>query len=520
MKKDKYLMNMPCRILLLFVICLFFTGRGRLSAQKAGVSDLPFENYNVILIYLDTLRADHLSFYGYSRQTSPNLARLSKESVVFKQVFTPASYTLPSFMSIITSLYPNSHGVLSVFKDKLSTRVITLPQIFQAYGYKTVWFGPRSDPELDPEAGFGRGFDEFSNSTEDAGLAGARDKLCGWLEANRDKKFFLNFHTYKMHIPYLPLDKYKTRFTKIKSMPGVAQDAQEFYYGSVRQIMQDKKQALKFVSQDFYDQFHAAGLSQGSDGEIEEFFSSKNKLDKLQELRNPVYRPGVNFQEDPVKTYLKDLYDAAILEYDQEVIGPVIAKLKALKIYDRTIIVVCSDHGEEFGEHGGFTHGATLYDEVTHVPLIMRIPWFNSARQINALAQTTDILPTLLDLLRIPIPHQAQGKSFAGMIDDKRLPELHEYVFGRMPVKSSIRSRDWLLILDEDHPGQKEFYDLHADRGQHNNLYFQKQEMAAGLENKLKEWEKSLVSYRDQEYSFAPGIDKATQERIRKTGYW
>ena len=108
----------------------------------------PFENYNIVLVFIDTLRADHLSCYGYFRKTSPNIDQLAKGSFVFEQNFTPVTYTLPSFMSIITSLYPNSHAVLDVYKDKLSSRVKTLAQILQTYGYRTAWFAYLHDPQL------------------------------------------------------------------------------------------------------------------------------------------------------------------------------------------------------------------------------------------------------------------------------------------------------------------------------------------------------------------------------------
>ncbi len=500
-----------------FLFCQVFQP---LFAQEINKPLKPFENYNIVLVFIDTLRADHLNCYGYPRKTSPNIDRLAKESIVFEQNFTPVTYTLPSFMSIITSIYPNSHGVLAILKDKLSPRVTTLAQILKAYGYKTAWFGPQGDPHLNPKVGFGRGFDEIAKFRDAFRLDEHRKKLCDWLDANKDQRFFLNFHTYKVHAPYLPSPQYKAKFTKIESMEGVMKDRDEWDYGFVKQIMKNKKSAVECLGEDFFNQFITAGLLNGNRQQVEKFFDSRNKQDKLFSLRDSAYFAGINFKDKLVNAYVQTLYDAGILEYDEEVIGPVIRKLKALNIYDKTIIIICADHGEEFYEHGGFSHGTTLYDELTHVPLIIRVPWIKQAKRVKELIQTVDILPTILELLEIPIPHQAQGKSLAGLINNKKSSPLHEYVFGQMKDKSSIRSKEWLLILHDDYPDQQELYDLRSDPSQQNNLYLKNKDVVLKLESRLKEWEVSLPSYKDQEYSFAPEIDQATQERIRKTGYW
>ena len=501
----------------LFLFCLVLKP---VFTQNAEKSSKPFENYNVVLIYLDTLRADHLSCYGYFRKTSPHIDQLATESTIFEQNFAPVSFTISSFTSIISSLYPGSHGVFHICKDKLSPRVNTLAQILKSYGYQTAWFGPLRDSHLDPEVGFGRGFDELAGFENEFVLEKVKNAFCSWLDAHKDKKFFLNFHTYKMHAPYLPSPKYKGKFTEIKSMKGVIEDIDEYYRGSIKQIMKDKRLAIEIMGQDLYNEFMAAGLILGDIEQMEEFFVSRGKRDKLSGIRSFVYWSGLHLGEKAVNSYVQALYDADIREYDSEVIGPVIKKLKALNLYDKTIIIICSDHGEEFYEHGGFSHGKTLYDEVTRVPWLIRVPWVKQAKRVKEFTQTVDIMPTLLDLLKIPIPHQAQGESLAGFINGQGPLPLREYVFGRIMDKSSIRSKEWLLVLEDNELDPKQLYDLRADPGQQNNVYSKHQDIALELEFKLREWEKSLPSYRDQEYSFSPEIDKITQERIRKTGYW
>ena len=226
-------------------------------------------------------------------------------------------------MSIITSLYPNSHAVLDIYKDKLSSRVKTLAQILNTYGYRTAWFAYLHDPQLNPAVGFGWGFDDLNEPDGCIFLPEEQKrKLCNWLESNKDKKFFLNFHTYKVHDPYLPSPKYKQRFTNIKSMDGIIENEEQYCFGSVHQVMQDKKLAVEFIGEDLYNQFMAAGLLNGSRKQIEDFFVSRKKEDKLYRIQNETYWRGIKFSDNLVNAYVQVLYDADILEFDEEVIGP------------------------------------------------------------------------------------------------------------------------------------------------------------------------------------------------------
>jgi arylsulfatase A-like enzyme len=478
-----------------------------------------FENYNVILVFIDTLRADRLGCYGYFRNTSPNIDKLARTSAVFEENFSTATYTLPSFMSIITALYPSSHGVLKIFKDRLSGRVTTLAQVLKAYGYVTVWFGPCDDPHLDTAVGFGRGFEEIYSSGDVCGLMDYRENILGWIEKNKKEGFFLNFHTYKLHTPYMPGPEYKAKFTKIKGLSGVTENFDEYSAGSIRKVAGDKKLAIHFMGKKLYRQFISEGLLKGSDREVRDFFTARGQENKMLNIQDYVYWADIDLKDKTTNAYIQILYDADILEYDQEVIGPLIAKLKELGIYDKTMIVICSDHGEEFYEHGDHGHGATFYDEVTRVPLIVHVPWIKKGRRIRELTQTVDIMPTILDLLDIPVPGQAQGKSLKEFICGRHPLPPHEYVFGMMSTLSYIRSKDLLFVADND-SGRNGLFDLVLDPGEKNNLNFEKCDVAAKLEFELEAFRKSLPSYRDREYFFDPGIDKETQEKIRKTGYW
>lgn len=525
------------RIVIAAIFCLIFHDKvsGQSCADEPKV--MPYDKYNVVMIFVDTLRADHLGCYGYAKKNSPNIDKIARESFIFKNNFAPASYTLPSFMSIITSLYPKSHGVLHIMKDKLSLRINTLAEILKIYKYKTAWFAPIGDPHLAPSVGFGRGFEhigEFFNMD----LPQAKESILHWVESHKNEKFFLNFHIYKPHAPYWPDLKYQKKFTaKAKKEIIMSEDELEkATFETMRDgILQKKGDIWWIMGEDLALELILKGLlreefSYERTSEIKNLLENKNQSYKWDCLRHYVYISRLNFKDSGIKEYVESLYDALILELDTEVIAPLLKKLNDLGLYDKTILIICSDHGEEFGEHGGGAHGGTLYDEVIRVPLIIRVPWIKQGKQIQELTQTVDILPTLLDLLGIPVPYHAQGKSLLNVMRGEHALDVRKYVFSHHIYMSCIRSKEWKLILYqkgkdeisylEGHKQMKELFHLPSDPGEQKNIYFQRRDVALRLESELKAWEDSLVSYREQEYPFLPHIDEAAQERIKRTGYW
>ena len=505
------------------IFCLLFWVEIVEIAAKSQHISKDYKDYNIIMVWIDALRADHLSCYGYDRKTSPNINKLAHESIVFKNNFTPHTVTIASFMSIITSLYPASHGVLYVAKDRLSPRIKTLAQILQMYDYTTAWFGPEGCPHLDPKIGYGRGFDTVGNFPEN--LKKGRIILFDSIENNKNEKFFLNFHTYKVHDPYMPSSKYKDKFTK-KKMKEVKETREELLkatFDMIKDGLLQKKGvvweelgeelASELISKDlFKGDFNARKMQ-----EIFTFLMDKKQFHKWDNMVCEAYKSRIDCDDINIIKHLKDLYDATILEFDTEIIGPLITNLKELNLYDKTMIIICADHGDEFCEHGGLSHGATLYDEVIHVPLIIKFPWIKKGRRIQQLTQTVDIMPTILDLLGIPIPYHAQGKSLVPLIKKKNASPLRKYVFGQLPYLSTIRSKEWKFSVNKN--GTKELFHLQSDPGEQRNIYFRKRHIASKLESELKKWEASLPSYKEKS-SFLPHIDKATQERIKKTGYW
>jgi arylsulfatase A-like enzyme len=519
-------------LLLLFAIIIWiaFSFGISIKASASTPKSKSIKDYNIIMIWIDTLRADHLSCYGYKRKTSPNIDKLAMESIVSENNFTPHTVTLPSFMSIITSLYPGSHGVLYIAKDKLSPKVKTLAQILQIYGYKGTWFGPGRDPHLDPNIGFGRGFDTVGIFPND--LSKGREILFEMLEKNKNIKFFLNFHTYNIHAPYMPSIKYKEKFTK-KKMKEVIENFDELEKLTVDAFKDGIYKKNKIVSNEL-------GKKLASEMRLESLFNknymiSKKNIISFLEKKNKkylwdriilqIYKATMNPKNKEIMNHTKTLYDATILEFDTEIVGPLIDKLKKLNIYEKTIIVICADHGEEFGEHARLGHGETLYEEVISVPLIIKVPWINKGLKLRELTQTIDITPTILDLVGIPPPEHAQGKSLLPLINKAHNLPFREYVFGNIPdEKLSIRSKDWKFIITQNK--KIELYYLFDDPGEREDLFnfalnfkAYRRKIAARLEQDLIKWESALPSYKVN-HSFLPHIDKKTQEKIKKEGYW
>ena len=520
------------------VFCLWLqlsTAPGVAAGPAKQSADL-----NVVYLWVDTLRADHLGCYGYGRETSPNLDRLAGESVVFENAYTPHTVTLTSFMSITTSLYPFSHGVLYVAKDRLAPKIRTLPEILQLYGYRTVWFGPAKDPHLSPEVGFGRGFDELHDFDKD--LAVTRGRILKTLESVKDRKFFLNVHTYHVHSPYTPGEAARSRFTvrKALGLPETEDDIKRAAVAMMKMaVVENRGPGVEVLGEKAIGELAAGDIFGGGEGvdvpadRVRDFLDAKGMIYKYDDILNYAYDSKLKPDDPEVMDYAKALYDAEIYEYDTEILGPLLEKLKELGLYEKTMVVLIADHGEEFGEHGGVTHGKTLYEEVVHIPWIMRIPG-QPGKRIAALVQTVDIMPTILGELGIPLPHQAQGLDFSPTIRGLAQEKSRAFVYGQMPWQISIRSGRWKIQFfkgtdTQDGVGdylkriffsRKELFDLATDPHERHNLHPAQNDRFDALFHSYQVWESSLPNYRDADYDFHPSLDAKTIEKIKKTGYW
>ena len=350
-----------------------------LSASTAGAAEPPpAAKYNLLLISIDTCRADHLTCYGYNRDTSPHLDQLAREGVLFENLTAAASWTVPSHMSMFTALYPSVHGVESG-SARLGEGVPTLAQILAQRGYVTAAFV--TGPSLNHRFGFDRGFQTYDDFTVSRLFDNVDIREGGfdhvvtdpvithlatqWLQKHSRENFFLFLHYWDCHDDYIPPSPFNKKFDP-------AYSGKE--HGRYILFRQDEL---------------AAHIS-------------------VMDL-----------------AHLVALYDGEIAHTDEHV-GKILQLLEALQLSEKTLVIVLSDHGEAFLEHGKLLHANSLYEEELHVPLIMRLPGVIPAgKRIVGNVSHVDLLPTALGLLRQQAcPTQIQGIDLSPMIlGDKPVPE-------------------------------------------------------------------------------------------------
>jgi len=355
---------------------------------------------NVVLVSIDTLRADHLGFYGYSRDTTPHLDALARESAVFLNAYAAASWTLPSHVAMLTGLTSQKHKVYYE-DDRMDPGTATLAELLRKRGY---FCGAATGGGfVNARYGFDRGFESYGMSEgllDSPTLAAdkAREAI-DWLDLNSGKPFFLFLHTYQVHPPFAPPDAYARRYLT-------------------------PDQTLR--RWDF-----VADLGGGAG-----FFRPLPETDRQNVI---------------------GLYDAEIRYTDDALIGPLVEKLKSLGVYDRTLLIVTSDHGTEFFEHGGWTHTWSLYNETLRVPLIVKFPGGAFAGQTSGLVvRLIDVVPTVLEALGIDIdPGRLDGRSLRPVLrgkerDDRAiLAELAGGVIGyALPPRVAVSSGKEKLILN------------------------------------------------------------------------
>lgn len=391
-------------------------------------SEKPFaknkEKFNVIFIVVDALRADHLSCYGYFRNTSPNIDRLAKEGVLFKNAFSQGSETLVSIPAMFTSLYPGVNGTFQL-KDYLSDKFITLPEILRKNGYESVLFGGY---ELDTLSNFNSRFDKYKLLATEAihkTVSSVNEKVLAWLSQKHTKPFFLFAHYDYPHSPYNPPAPYDKIFSG-------KTDADE----------ETKKLVHSFNW----------------------FFDFIQYMQDTEKLRNPT-----KFH------YLISQYDGEI-KYTDDQIRILLEELNRLKLSKNTLVILTADHGEQFLEHGVFFHKTQLYDELIHVPLIMRLPGIiPRGKKITNLIGHIDIMPTILDLLNIHGDNIMQGHSLTPLFSGENGFQQAIFSETKFYARHTKAIRTNKLKFMENHnfimnSYSYELYDIEADPKELNNL--------------------------------------------------
>lgn len=369
---------------------------------------------HIVLYILDALRADHLGCYGYHRDVSPNIDALANEGVIFNNCFTSSTWTRPVAASILTGVYPQVH-LTRTRQDMFSHNISRLPELLQNQGFKS--FAISSMGNIASEIGFDIGFDQYSDLFRDAGIITSRRRLDGSVEG------LLNLNNEELALP-------------------LAEDINSHYFPKIDEN-RDGKTFSFLWSIETHVPYHAP---------IEfRIFSELEDRGSLDGERTDIR--GAHFED---RQRLMDLYDEEIY-YNDHCIGKLVSHLKKLGIYDDTLLIVAGDHGDAFYEHGFYAHGHTPYEELIHVPLIIKFPQAKyRGKTISSLIELIDIYPTVLAAVNsdFDFPHKPfiQGKNLLHLLDGSQ-KQIREFVYSEtqsLPVHNrylSVRDIQWKFIM-------------------------------------------------------------------------
>jgi arylsulfatase A-like enzyme len=458
-------------ILLLFLIIISL-----LSTNRALSQDNQKENakndYNIVLITIDTLRADHLSCYGYERRTTPNIDKIAEKGIIFKNAIAPSSWTAPAMVSLFTSVYPINHGVIhgsvtnkkvyhqEVFSDDLTT----LTEILNEHGYTT--FGVASNLHLNGKFGFARGFDYF----ECLPFLPARvvnKTVYAWKEKiKQSDKFFLWVHYSDPHWPYIP-----------------------------------RKPWVK----EYFSEDHGNG---------------QNWLTKLPKYHS---QTASYLKKHPESLpALEALYDSEI-NYVDAFLG---ALFRTLKLEKNSLIIITSDHGEEFLEHGQMGHTNNLHQESIHIPLIVKFPHSSKQEIVNEQRNLVDIMPTVLSFLDFKPAEQISGKSFwgnrislfgikKGLIKKGR----RHYNFSELDkfsIQKTLLTPKWKYIYNYRNK-KEQLYHMKSDPLELNNLANKKIKQCYKLKEQLFGWVSNAKKTPTRKHAYHLSTEE--EEKLKSMGY-
>jgi arylsulfatase A-like enzyme len=376
-------------------------------------------NANVLLVILDATAARHVGAYGYVRRTTPEIDRIAADGVVFEQAFTPAVYTLAAMSSLWTSRYPDEHRDVEPRTASLERARFTLPDLLSAQGIVTAGFV--ANGMAGPGFGFDRGFAEFREIYREFGQSADADSfrqvLPPWLAAHKDRRFFAYLHYREPHWPYDPKPPFDTAF--------------------------------------------------GPDGPIPK--GLRDEVAFLVEVNNH-RRPTTPDEID----HLVRLYDGNLAFVDQE-LGVLRATLEKEGLWDRTVVIVTADHGEEMAEHGLIGHESQLFDPALQVPLVVRFPRGSGPAgiRVRGLADLLDLAPTIADAMGVLDKGGArdafEGRSLLPMLFGAPGKEaIVSRTRGEQP-RWSLRDARYKLVYDGK-LGTSQLFDVAADPGERRDL--------------------------------------------------
>jgi len=432
---------------------------------------------NIVLIVIDTLRADHLSHYGYHRATAQSLDEFAETASLFTDCTSPAPWTVPSVASIMTGLHPVHHR-LERLGFALPEELSTVAEALREGGWNTAAIS--FNPAVRTDFGFAQGFDLFEDHRGKFGaypdIAKMVRRVDKWLDDNPPQPFFLYLQPMNVHGPYkVPARK---RSVLLGRPPG-----RQFRYfrEPMRSIMRKGRLDLR-------DEVDAAYLES-----------------------------------------LVDTYDTAV-RYTTDQVARILARLSQRELFDDTLIIITADHGEELFDHGGFNHGTSMHGELLHVPLYVKMPGQREGSRVSAPVSLLDIVPTVFDAAGLSSLHHMDGTSLVPLLEQPRAtasfgrrPRVYQSAWRNHFVGSAITAGHFKLIrIDSNYErvaNAWRLYDLDSDPSEHIDLSEIHGEVLSSLQDELE----SAISRYEKHAGPMPedrrGLLDKDLDRLRALGY-
>jgi len=420
---------------------------GALCAGKPEARAHNYRDSNVILVSFDALQAKHVHSLGYPRETTPAIDAVAGTGFSFANNISVSSWTVPSTMTWFTGVFPSEHKLLNKYSlyeppaevfanlKKLAPHLKTLAELLRESGYATAGF--TGDAGVSGLFGYDQGFDVYADDRKFGGLDYSAPHALEWIKENRHRKFFVFLHGYDAHGQCVPSQGYDYRYVD----PGY-----DYRYRGTKK----EQEALR-----------EEGLRNGA----------------------------VELREDDVR-FWRAVYDEKINRADER-FKLFLDEIAGLGLMKNTLLVLTSDHGTEVFEHRRFDHGFSLYDELIHVPLIIKVPGQVTGKVLREQTSSIDIMPTILDLLDIDLPETAEGqlsgRSLVGALEGRERKEdvYVETDYRRYTYKRALRSHDGWKFIHTMETGESELYDLRHDPSESRNLVAEEPRIAYELEQKL-----------------------------------
>ncbi len=460
----------------------------------------PKQRPNVIIYLIDTLRADHASLYGYPRKTTPFLDQLGAQGLVFDDCQVQAPWTKPSVASLLTSLYSYTHGIVNDY-DMVPAGSPALAEELRKAGYVTA--GVVANPFAGRISGLQRGFDfldewsviqRYRTDKEDRGTdsAAVNRIVFPWLEQHKNEPFFLYAHTTDPHAPYRPPAGFEEKFANPAETPKFDRE-----YKQMRDVRQ-----------------------YGGGTVVDRAGTKRAGVDPDRFIRQAI-----------------DRYDGEVLFNDSN-LQKLVEKLKDLGVLDNTLLIVVSDHGEEFWEHGWTAHGQSLYTELAHGVFMMYGPkLIPTPRRVAEPVQLIDVMPTILDLLGLPMPEMVQGQSLAGFVRGQPFHRRGAVVtsrfasphfLGHVPENGTdtiaMMDANWKLIYRPQakkvHMKELELYDRRNDPKETRDVSAEHPQQTEQIHREIGRWVDAQNKIRSSLRGGGKAtIDAKTMEQLRSLGY-